>query len=334
MNLERQVLDMQSRNNDKHTILVSGASGIVGYGILKSLKDADCRLIGTTIYEQSPADCFADIVETAPLTCEEGYIPWLKDMICKYQADMIIPAIEADMSAWNKHRLELEQTGTKVLLNRYELVELCLDKWKFYERLREEECRCRIETSITPDSRRFELPFILKPRCGFGSRGVVKITSEPDYEQYREDVGRKLMMQEYVGSEKEEYTVSAFFDADSEMRAHIAMRRKLSKEGYTETAEVIELEDVLEIIQQLAEMFRPVGPTNFQFRNHNGEWKLLEINPRISSSTSIRTAFGYNEAKMCVDYFLDGQEIRQPAVRRGKAIRYIEDYIIYDSDNI
>lgn len=334
MNLERQVLDMQSRNNDKHTILVSGASGIVGYGILKSLKDADCRLIGTTIYEQSPADCFADIVETAPLTCEEGYIPWLKDMICKYQADMIIPAIEADMSAWNKHRLELEQTGTKVLLNRYELVELCLDKWKFYERLREEECRCRIETSITPDSCRFELPFILKPRCGFGSRGVVKITSEEDYEQYREDVGRKLMMQEYVGSEKEEYTVSAFFDADSEMRAHIAMRRKLSKEGYTETAEVIELEDVLEIIQQLAEMFKPVGPTNFQFRNHNGEWKLLEINPRISSSTSIRTAFGYNEAKMCVDYFLDGQEIRQPAVRRGKAIRYIEDYIIYDSDNI
>lgn len=325
---------MQSRNNNKHTILVSGASGIVGYGILKSLKDADCRLIGTTIYEQSPADCFADIVEIAPLTCKEEYIPWLKDMICKYQVDMIIPAIEADMSTWNKHRLEIEQAGTKVLLNRYELVELCLDKWRFYERLREENCKCRIETSITPDCGQFDFPFILKPRCGFGSKGVVKITSEPDYEQYREEVGRTLMMQEYVGSEKEEYTVSAFFDANSDMRAHIALRRKLSKGGYTEIAEVVEPEDVMEIIQRLAEMFKPVGPTNFQFRNHNGEWKLLEINPRISSSTSIRTAFGYNEAKMCIDYFLNGKDVSQPIVKHGKAIRYIEDYIIYDSDNI
>ncbi len=334
MNSERQVLDMQSRNNHKYTILVSGASGIVGYGILRSLKDMPCRLIGTTIYEQSPAECFADIVEIAPLTCKEEYIPWLKDMICKYQVDMIIPAIEADMSAWNKHRLEIEQTGTKVLLNRYELVELCLDKWKFYERLREENCKCRIATSMTPDCGQFDFPFILKPRCGFGSKGVVKITSAADYEQYRENVGKTLIMQEYVGSEKEEYTVSAFFDADSHMRSHIAMRRKLSKDGYTQTAEVIDSEDVLEIIQDLAAVFKPVGPTNFQFRNHKGEWKLLEINPRISSSTSIRTAFGYNEAKMCVEYFLERQEITQPAIKRGKAIRYIEDYIIYDCNNI
>ena len=31
------------------TILVSGASGIVGYGILKSLKNCGYKLIGTTI---------------------------------------------------------------------------------------------------------------------------------------------------------------------------------------------------------------------------------------------------------------------------------------------
>lgn len=32
------------------------------------------------------------------------------------------------------------------------------------------------------------------------------------------------------------------------------------------------------------------------------DWKMKEINPRISSSTSIRAAFGYNEAEMCVSY--------------------------------
>ena len=51
-------------------ILVSGASGIVGYGILRSLKKSgkDLRLIGTTIYDDSVAQGFCDIFEQAPLT--------------------------------------------------------------------------------------------------------------------------------------------------------------------------------------------------------------------------------------------------------------------------
>ena len=118
--------------NKKNNILVSGASGIVGYGILKSLKNLDCNLIGTTIYETSPANCFADIVLQPPMTCDENYIPWLVETIKKYDIDMIIPAIEADMSEWNKNREILEKTGTFVLLNNSKLIELCLDKWEFY----------------------------------------------------------------------------------------------------------------------------------------------------------------------------------------------------------
>ena len=59
-----------------------------------------------------------------------------------------------------------------------------------------------------------------------------------------------------------------------------------------------------EAIKNLCEIFNPFGPTNFQFRYHEGNLKLLEINPRISSSTSIRMKFGYNESLMAVEYFL------------------------------
>ena len=44
----------------------------------------------------------------------------------------------------------------------------------------------------------------------------------------------------------------------------------------------------------------------------------------------IRTAFGYNEAAMALAYFLDGQEPTQPAMRRGRAVRYTEEKIFYD----
>ena len=325
---------MQLEDKNQHTILVSGASGIVGYGILKSLRQLNCKLIGTTIYEESPANCFADIVEKAPLTSESTYFTWLMYIIEKYHVDMMIPAIEADMYAWNQARGEIEKKGVIVLLNNYQLIEYCKDKWLFYEKLKQEGFPHCIPSSIIPDVHQFEMPFILKPRCGYGSKGIVKIQTKENYELYESQIGNELFMQEYVGSDDEEYTVSVFFDKDSNIKAHIAMKRKLSKEGYTEIAEVVLLKDILEIITELAVIFKPVGPTNFQFRKKNSNWKLLEINPRISSSTSIRNAFGYNEAKMCVEYFLERKTIEQPEIKMGKAIRYIEDFILYDSDNI
>lgn len=178
------------------------------------------------------------------------------------------------------------------------------------------------------------MPFILKPRCGYGSKGIVKIETRENYELYKSKIGSDLFIQEYVGNDNEEYTISGFFDKESNLKAHIVMKRKLSKEGFTEIAEVVFKRDIVSIIIELAAIFKPVGPTNFQFRKDNGNWKLLEINPRISSSTSIRSAFGYNEAKMCVEYFLEGKEVEQPKIKTGKAIRYVEDFIVYDSNYI
>lgn len=316
------------------TILVSGASGIVGYGILRCLKDSGCRLIGMTIYPNSPAECFADIVEIVPKTSEAEYYPALSDIIIKHDVNMLIPGIEADMSSWNRHRDILESTGVFVLLNTQKLIDLCLDKWQFYQELEKNDIACSIPTSICADFNQFKLPFILKPRCGFGSKGIIKVDSKEMFELHKDQIGKKLMMQEYTGSDDAEYTVSAFFDVNSEIKGLIMMQRKLAKGGFTEQARIVNATNIKPIILELADIFHPVGPTNFQFRWNGKCWKLLEINPRISSSVSIKKAFGYNECQMAVDYFLDEKEVVQPEIKNGRAVRYIEDYIFYDSDNI
>ncbi len=312
----------------KYTILVSGASGIVGYGILKTLKKLKCNLIGTTIYDVSPANCFADHVEIAPLSTDKKYIPWLINILKQYEVDMAIPGIEIDMSIWNSYRDVLSETGTFILLNDSNLIKTCLDKWEFYKKMKGEESPYIIESTLEPDFNRFSIPFILKPRCGFGSRGLVVVQNVYDFEKQKAYIGERLFLQEYVGNSNEEYTVSAFFDNDSNLKAHISLRRKLSKMGYTEMAEVVYLEDMVQVLKELAVIFKPIGPTNFQFRKQNKKWKLLEINPRISSSTSIKEAFNYNEAKMSIEYFLEQKEIFQPEIKEGRAIRYIEDFII------
>ena len=108
----------------------------------------------------------------------------------------------------------------------------------------------------------------------------------------------------------------------------------MSIDGSTAKASVRSIPELEKGVEELARLFRPEGPTNFQFRFHQGEYLLLEINPRISSSTSLRTAFGYNEAEMCIEYYLEGMLPRPRTLRSGSAIRYIDDWVRYAGDPV
>ncbi len=317
------------------SILVSGASGIVGYGILKSLKAKNYNCIGTTIYDRSAADCFSDEVLYPPVSTDSRYVQWLIDTIAEKNINIAFPGIELDMDVWNKNRSVLEHTGCRFVLNNQRLIDLCLDKWEFYRELEKADVGCRIPTINTEDFRAFSTPFIVKPKRSTGSKGFKIIHSIEEFEQYNSENKGKYIIQKMVGDSDEEYTIAGFYDKRSELRASICLKRKLSPQGFTEIAEVVAMDDdLLFCLKELAEVFKPVGPTDFQFRRTKDGWKLLEINPRISSSTSIRTAFGYNEAEMCIEYFVKGNEISQPEIKKGHAIRYTEDYIFYDSYSI
>lgn len=318
-------------------ILVSGASGVVGYGILRSLKRSgkQLSLIGTSIYDDSVAPGFCNIFELAPPTNDAAYMEWLLNTIKKHKVDLIVPGIEIDMYKWVEHIPDIERNGAIALLNNVELIHLCKDKWAFFENLSEAGIPCVIDSSLSMEfdalKRKFGLPFLLKPRCGFGSKGIVKVDSEDTFLRHQKDIGQILMAQSIVGNDDEEFTTSAFCDGRGGFYASMTLRRKLSRDGFTEKGEVVDTDEFIGTISDLCKRFRPIGPTNFQFRKCVEGIKLLEINPRISSSTSIRAAFGYNESAMAVDYFIDHQTPTQPEIKRGRAVRYTEEYIFYEN---
>ena len=317
-------------------ILVSGASGIVGYGVLRSLRQSgkSCFLVGTSIYDDSVAPAFCDVFERAPLTSAPEYLSWLLTILKRHRIDLLIPGIEIDMHHWVEHIPEILATGSLPLINTPELIALCKDKWMFYQRLAAGNVDCVIESSLEHDFSglvaQFNLPFLLKPRQGFGSKGIVRVTSEEVFQKHQHEIGSVLMAQPIVGNDDEEFTTSVFCDGNGGYFAGLALRRKLSHDGFTDKAEVVEMAEFIPTLDELCQLFHPLGPTNFQFRRCADGLKLLEINPRISSSTSIRTAFGYNEISMALDYFLDHRKPVQPPLRFGRAIRYIDEKIFYE----
>jgi len=319
---------------DGARLLVTGASGVIGYGILKSLRAANAGyfLIGTSIHSNSIAPAFCDVFEPAPPTTDPAYFDWLARICRRHRPDLIIPGIELDVFTFDQYRDRLAGAGLKVLLNNPELIRLCRDKWNFYQTIAADPLAIptRISGSFDQLRSEFGLPFILKPRRGSASKGLVYIHSAQDFEPHKDGFGAELMAQPVTGSPDQEYTVAGFFDSVHRLAAAITLRRTLSVEGFTEKAHPLELPGVNETLQSLAEKLSPVGPTNFQFRRENDQLKLLEVNPRISSATSIRTAFGYNEAQMSVRFALSGEVPAQPEIRPGLAIRYAEEKVFYD----
>ena len=316
-------------------IFITGASSLIGYGILKSIRNTKkpYKLIGSTIHENSIAPAFTDVCIEAPFSGSEGYIDWILKVIKDHNVDLIIPSFEEDVNFLTNHRKQIEVTGTKLVLNNFELVRLCNDKWEFYKVLKSNNCPYVIPSSLSSEFHELEsefgLPLILKPRQGNASKGIVKVYKQETFDLHKEKIGKKLMVQPLIGKDDEEFTTGAFCNGNGGYYAIITFKRKLSKEGYTNEAEVFESKQIEEAVLDICKILKPIGPTNFQFRIHNGVCQLLEINPRFSASTSMRSAFGYNDAIMAIEYFLEGKIPKQPKIRNGKAIRYIEDFIFY-----
>lgn len=322
------------------TVLVTGVGAIIGYGILRSLKAArpDLTLIGTDIYHDAVGQRWADRFIPVPFTADAAYPEFLRRIIADEHVDFVIPGIEQDTHFFSDNRSLFRELGVAVCLNCRNLIDRSRDKWLMYQELEAAFPEINIPTYLNDDfdflERTLGLPFIVKPRKGYASKGLVRIRDRERFEALGSKVGEVLLAQPIVGTEDEEYTVAAFGDGKGDYLASIVLQRRLAVDGSTAKAVVrpdVALENVL---RPIFLHFKPVGPTNLQFRRIGAAWKLLEINPRISSSTSVRTAFGYNEAEMALEFFLNHASISQPKIRRGSVIRYIEDSVVYDRDNI
>ena len=320
-------------------VLVTGVGAIIGYGVLRSLRNSakSLYLIGADIHEDAAGRNWCDEFLRAPLTADPGYRDWLADALRSRGVDLLIPGIEQDVLFLSGDRNFCSALPAKVVLNRKSLVDICLDKWKTFEELKRLGSELTIPSFVDGDFDRLSsvlgLPFLMKPRRGHASKGIRQVRNAADFSAVQDRFGAELMAQAIVGTSETEYTVAAFGDGHGKSLGGITLLRKLSPDGSTSKAWVRHVPELDGHVAALCEHFEPIGPTNFQFRRDVTGWKLLEINPRISSSTSIRTAFGYNEAAMCVDFFLESRAFEAPRIRSGFAIRYIEDLVFHDRDH-
>lgn len=321
------------------TVMVTGVGAIIGYGVLRSLRRSgtEVRLVGVDASPTAVGAAWCDQFIQAPFTSAENYADWLDKAIAWSGTELLIPCIEQDVAYLAAHADEVSKK-TRLALNRPDLIRIATDKGLMDEELQRIGSPARIETrfegSFASLAQSFGVPFLVKPRRSYASKGLVKISSPDEFRPFESRLGTELMVQPIIGDDDAEYTVGVFGDGLGNVLATITLRRLLAKDGSTaaawqETDATLDL-----VVAGLCAHFAPLGPTNLQFRKSSTGWKLLEINPRISSSTSIRAALGFNDALMCLDYYLEGKPIVQPVLKPGHIKRYIEDLIVNDRTDL
>lgn len=322
-------------------VVVTGVGAIIGQGIVHSLRACgrSVRIVGIDRNGRSPGKFMVDVFVQKPDTAEDSpeYLMFWEALLKQHDIVLVLPGLEVDMLFLDRHRAWFQERGCVLAMNKQDLIRVAGDKWEMNQALTAVAYPVIPSCRVTSWSEAIALlgppPLLLKPVQGNGSRGIVKLEDAEDFAYWSKKSTVPWMLQRIVGTADDEFTVGAFGFGDGSILGPIIFRRRLSNAGNTLEAEVVERHPVIEdAVARLCAHFRPLGPTNLQFRLEGDIAYLLEINPRFSSSNSLRTAFGFNEAAMSIDFYLEGRLPAPAVIRPGLAWRYSADYVTYARD--
>ena len=326
-------------NNKMITVLVTGVGAIIGYGLINSLRKSkyDCRIIGIDIFHDAVGQKWCDKFIQGVRADSDEFIGFINTIVQEEGVDLVIPGIEQDLKSLIEGFDKLDHSA-KYSLNNKALYKTFDDKkltYKFLEGIA--DLIPYIDYSITlfdEANEAFGLPFILKQDISYASKGVAVIHEKKDFDFYSDRFGSGCMAQKKLEIKDREYTCSLFGLGDGTFVNPTSLRRELSQEGATKKALNVKVDDtLLETMTKICHKCRFEGPTNLQFIEYEGKYLLLEINGRVSSSTSMRELFGINEAEMCIDHYLMDKVPETKTQRYGTIMRYIGD-AYFDSDTL
>jgi carbamoyl-phosphate synthase large subunit len=327
---------------DEYRVIVTGVGALIGQGVAQGLKEGGrAWVLGIDRRESLYAEALCDQIVLKP-DCDEDdprYLAFWVDLIKAHKIGLIIPGISIDVAFLAKNRAALETVGAKIVLNESRLVKLTEDKLKFAD----DFAGLGLATipTVTGGANWEDAcgalgqpPFIFKPAIGEGSVGIHLLTDQMDFDYWTKRNENAYLIQKVIGTNEAEFTVGIFGLGAGKYIGPLIFKRKLTRAGNTGEAEAVEQPEISRVTKLIAEHYEPIGPTNLQFRMEGGRAYLLEINARFSSSASLRRLFGFDEANMCLDFFLEGKTPAEPILRRGYAQRHSADMVKYARSSV
>jgi carbamoyl-phosphate synthase large subunit len=338
------------------SVMVTAIGGI-GYGdqILKALRLAPAgryHIVGGDARRECPQFNRVDQAVVLPRADSADYVDAVLAVCRRAKIRALFPGCEPELKVVAANRARFAAAGIFVPVNRPEMITQCMDK---------AACMAALDQAGFAPPRYVEItqvadlagidffPVVVKPtRISGGSidcyiaQDAGELQALAAYLHLGSDA-RSFIVQEYVGTPADEYTVGILYDMDGNYINGIACRRDLgsllnvrlkvaNRTSRSDLGPTLVISSGVshgdmgrypEIVAQcraVADIFKPQGPVNVQCRFVDGQVRVFEINPRFSGTTSLRAMVGYNEPDVLVRKHLFGESIAQNFPYRSATI--------------
>ena len=300
---------------------------------VKASKKTEFFIVGADSSKNVPQFVDVDQAVYLPRADDEKFIPCLLEYCDKYNIDVVLTGNEAEIKVLDLHRDDFIKRNVYLPICCSSVLDICLDKAKTISFLKENGFKYPktivLDSKKSLDEQIDFFPVVLKPAVGGGgskdiylAQNVNQLSSILSYldEVYKTS---EFLVQEYVGSSDEEYTVGVLNDIHGNFVNSIAVKRDLSgilqrKISQPNITPRIELGSELVVstgvshgsigkfplvtsqCEKLASVLGSVGTINIQCRMMHGDMYVFEINPRFSGTTSLRAMVNYNEPELLI----------------------------------
>jgi len=347
--------------SQKIAVLITGVGGGgFGHELVKSLKLEDqYYIIGVDMADSSFGLFDVDEAYTVPSATDPTYLDTLLDICGKHRIQVFIPGSEPELKVISKNRDQIKSAGILPLINTENVIEMGMDKTATMRLLKNNGFTIPKSTTVKavldiPSE--FPLPAVVKPSIGGGGSNntfIVQDQNELDFAcRYLVSQERVVMLQEYVGTPEDEFTVGVSHTLDGIFVGSIAFRRYIlsglsnsikvpNRTKRSELSPILAISsgisqgiidehfDVRKACESVAEVLNSKGPINVQCRYVNKELYVFEINPRFSGTTFMRAMVGFNEPDILIRHHLLGESLperinyKYGRIVRGLAERYV-----------
>lgn len=286
--------------------LISAANSDIAISMARILKHEkkDSNIIGIAPDDVYPAINYFDKVELIPFASDESYFNTLLSYIYKYKIDVFIPVSESELSFFSDNiNLISSQLNIKVLINDSYVLKQCLDKYKTYKWLSDNNVSVP-ETCILKNQYDGDFPVIIKQRKSAGSKNIVIAKTKDLYFSFKKEqeiynLQNDFVVQKCIGNINSEYTCAIW--RYNNIFRHISLKRKLSG-GATSEAIVVDNPKINELLFKISNIIKGDFFLNVQLRLEEGIPYVFEINPRFSSTVMMRHKFGFKDFIWSLDW--------------------------------
>jgi carbamoyl-phosphate synthase large subunit len=301
-------------------ILVTAIGGDVGHSILKCIDKTNNFIVGCDLIEYPVGLDLVDEYFISKNATDKSYLVDLLQKAILFEITHIIVVNEIEIKLISENQ-ELFR-NFKVLINSKFIVSTFLDKYETYKFLKSVNIDVPITYKVDeqiPNGKKY----ILKLKSSSGSKLLKIFTEKSQIEEIIKSDGDNYLIQEYIDSPNDEYTVGLFSNGD--IINSITFKREL-KGGYTKFVEYSNIPIINTLTEKIAKEISLKGSINIQLRIFEGRAYIFEINPRLSGTTNFRRKLGFDDVNWWLNY-MDGLQIHKfrPTFKKAIGIRELNE---------